>query len=335
MKKILPVIAAIFVLFLAFGHGYGQSEDQLVAGAKKEGKVSFWSGMVLDDSRLVAAGFEKKYPFIKVDIFRAGGEQIVNRAIAEAGAGQNHADVFNAFALKVLQERGFLQPYAAPEAAAYPAAYKDPRHFWVSMKNNYNVIGYNSRMVTAQEAPKNWEDLLHPRWKDKLGMDDEEYFWYAGMLKHWGADKGKKYMEALAKQGIQWRNGHNLLVELMGAGEYPVSVVIYPERAEQLKDKGQTVEWVKTTDPILVNMDIMGVAAKAPHPNAAKLFFNYVLSKEAQLILHKRHRISARPDIPPLVPDMEPKKLPLVPLDPAIPTDASVVREFRSVFGLK
>ena len=163
--------------------------------------------MALDDSRLVAAGFEKKYPFIKVDIFRAGGEQIVNRAIAEAGAGQNHADVFNAFALKVLQERGFLQPYAAPEAAAYPAAYKDPRHFWVSMKNNYNVIGYNSRMVTAQEAPKNWEDLLHPRWKDKLAMDDEEYFWYAGMLKHWGADKGKKYMEALAKQGIQWRNG--------------------------------------------------------------------------------------------------------------------------------
>ncbi|HEU4767962.1 MAG TPA: ABC transporter substrate-binding protein [Pyrinomonadaceae bacterium] len=192
-----------------------------------------------------------------------------------------------------------------------------------------------TRGVSPQEAPKNWEDLLHPRWKDKLGMDDEEYFWYAGMLKHWGEAKGKKYMEALAKQGIQWRNGHNLLVELMGAGEYPVSVVIYPERAEQLKAKGQTVEWVKTTDPILVNMDIMGIAAKAPHPNAAKLFFNYVLSKEAQMILHSRHRISARTDIPPLVASMDPKKLSLVPLDPAIPTNASVVREFRSVFGLK
>ena len=220
---------------------------------------------------------------------------------------KTRADVLNAFALKVLQERNFLQPYAAPEAAAYPAAYKDPKNFWVSMKNNYNVIGYNSRLVSPQEAPKNWEDLLHPRWKDKLGMDDEEYFWYAGMLKHWGEAKGKKYMEALAKQGIQWRNGHNLLVELMGAGEYPVSVVIYPERAEQLKAKGQTVEWVKTTDPILVNMDIMGIAAKAPHPNAAKLFFNYVLSKEAQMILHSRHRISARTDIPPLVATMEPK----------------------------
>jgi iron(III) transport system substrate-binding protein len=333
--KILFALALMCAAVFSADRGYGQSEDELVAGAKKEGKVSFWSGMALDDSRLVAAGFEKKYPFIKVDVFRAGGEQIVNRAIAEAGAGQNTSDVLNAFALKVLQERGFLQPYAAPEAAAYAASYKDPKNFWVSMKNNYNVIGYNSRLVSPADAPKNWEDLLHPRWKDKLGMDDEEYFWYAGMLKHWGEAKGKKYMEALAKQGIQWRNGHNLLVELMGAGEYPVSVVIYPERAEQLKAKGQTVEWVKTTDPILVNMDIMGIAAKAPHPNAAKLFFNYVLSKEAQLILRSRHRISARADIPPLTPDMEPKKLPLVPLDPAIPTNAKIVQEFRSVFGLK
>jgi iron(III) transport system substrate-binding protein len=333
--RLLFLALSIILSAFSFSSAYAQSEDELIAGAKKEAKVTFWSGMALDDSRLVAAGFEKKYSFIKVDIFRAGGEQIVNRAIAESGAGQNTSDVLNAFALKVLQERNFLQPYAAAEAAAYPAAYKDPKNFWVSLKNNYNVIGYNSRLVSPQEAPKNWEDLLHPRWKDKLGMDDEEYFWYAGMLKHWGEAKGKKYMEALAQQGIQWRNGHNLLVELMGAGEYPISVVIYPERAEQLKAKGQTVEWVKTTDPILVNMDIMGIAAKAPHPNAAKLFFNYVLSKEAQMILHSRHRISARTDIPPLVASMEPKKLPLVPLDPAIPTNASVVREFRSVFGLK
>ncbi|HEX6436452.1 MAG TPA: hypothetical protein VF182_04930, partial [Candidatus Binatia bacterium] len=118
--QVLFLLTLLSVFF--FSSAYGQSEDELVAGAKKEAKVTFWSGMALDDSRLVAAGFEKKYPFIKVDIFRAGGEQIVNRAIAEAGAGQNTSDVLNAFALKVLQERNFLQPYAAAEAAAYPAA---------------------------------------------------------------------------------------------------------------------------------------------------------------------------------------------------------------------
>ena len=124
--QLLFLLLSTFLLAFPFNSAYAQSEDELVAGAKKEAKVTFWSGMALDDSRLVASGFEKKYPFIKVDIFRAGGEQIVNRAIAEAGAGQNTADVLNAFALKVLQERN-LQPYAAPEAAAYAAAYKDPK----------------------------------------------------------------------------------------------------------------------------------------------------------------------------------------------------------------
>jgi iron(III) transport system substrate-binding protein len=105
--RLLVLALATFLLAFPFNSAYAQSEDELIAGAKKEAKVTFWSGMALDDSRLVAAGFEKKYPFIKVDIFRAGGEQIVNRAIAETGAGQNTADVLNAFALKVLQERIF------------------------------------------------------------------------------------------------------------------------------------------------------------------------------------------------------------------------------------
>jgi len=161
---------------------HAQSEDELVRGAKKEGKVVFWSSMRIEDSRALAAGFETKYPFIKVDIFRAGGEQIVNRAVAEHTAGKTTYDVLNAFALKVLQNRGLLQAYAAPEATHYPTGFKDPQNFWVSLYSGYNVIGYNTKLVSKADAPKNWDDLLHPRWKGKLGMDDEEYFWHAGML---------------------------------------------------------------------------------------------------------------------------------------------------------
>jgi iron(III) transport system substrate-binding protein len=101
--RLLFLALSIILSAFSFSSAYAQSEDELIPGAKKEAKVTFWSGMALDDSRLVAAGFEKKYSFIKVDIFRAGGEQIVNRAIAESGAGQNTSDVLNAFALKVLQ----------------------------------------------------------------------------------------------------------------------------------------------------------------------------------------------------------------------------------------
>jgi iron(III) transport system substrate-binding protein len=166
-------------------------------------------------------------------------------------------------------------------------------------------------------------------------MDDEEYFWHAGMLKYWGQEKGRKYMEALAKQDLQFRNGHALLADLMSVGEMPVVVVVYPDHVEQMKAKGQPVEWVKGTDPILVNLAPVGVAARAPHPNAAKLFMNYGIAKEGQEILQKARRASARLDIAPLVPDMDPRKLKLVPLDPEIPTNAEHVKDFRRAFGLK
>ena len=310
-----------------------QTEAELIAGAKKEGKVVFWSSMRIDDSKALAAGFEARYPFIKVDIFRAGGEQIVNRAMAEHLAGKTTYDVVNAFALKVLQNKGMLQAYAAPEATHYPAGFKDSQNYWVSLYSGYNVIGYNTKQVSKAEAPKNWEDLLNPRWKGKLGMDDEEYFWHAGMIKYWGEEKGRKYMEALSRQGLQFRNGHALLADLMSIGEFPVFVVVYPD---QLGDegKGQTVEWVKTTDPILVNLAPVGVATKAPQPNAAKLFMNYSISKEGQEILQKARRASARLDVSPLVPDMDPRKLKLAPLDPEIATNAELVKDFRRVFGL-
>jgi iron(III) transport system substrate-binding protein len=311
-----------------------QSEEELVRAAKKEGQVVFWSSMRVEDSKALATGFEAKYPFLKVDIFRAGGEQIVNRAIAEHMAGKTTYDVLNAFALKVLQNRGLLQPYAAPEAAHYPNGFKDTQNFWVSLYSGYNVIGYSTKLVAKNEVPKNWEDLLNPRWKGKLGMDDEEYFWYAGMLNHWGPERGRKYMEALAKQDLQFRNGHALLADLLSVGEIPAAVVVYPDQIEQMKAKGQQVEWVRTSDPVLVNLAPVGVAAKAPHANSAKLFMNYSISKEGQEILQKARRASARLDVTPSIPDMDPRKLKLVPLDPEIPTNAEHVKDFRRAFGL-
>jgi iron(III) transport system substrate-binding protein len=327
-------LVLLIVLFAIASYARAQSEAELVAGAKKETKVVFWSSMRIEDSRALAAGFEARYPFIKVDIFRAGGEQIVNRAIAEHLAGKTTYDVLNAFALKVLQNKGLLQPYAAPEATHYPTGFKDPQNYWVSLYSGYNVIGYNTKLVSKADAPKNWDDLLHPRWKGKLGMDDEEYFWHAGMLKHWGEEKGRKYMEALSRQGLQFRNGHALLADLLSIGEFPAAVIVYPDHIEMMKAKGQAVEWVKTSDPILVNLAPVGIAAKAPQPNAAKLLMNYSISKEGQEILQKARRASARHDVPPVVPDMDPRKLKLAALDPDIPTNAEHVKDFRRAFGL-
>ena len=335
-RRLFETLSSVILLFLwALASAWAQSEEELVRGAKKEGKVMFWSAMRIEDNQALAEGFEAKYPFIKVEVFRASSEKLVNRAVTEGLASKMTADVLNGFALKALQNRGMLLPYQSPEAAHYPAGFKDPQHHWVSLYNGYSTIGYNTRLVSRADAPKNWQDLLQPRWKGQIGMDKEEYFWYAGMLKHWGEEKGRSYMQSLARQEMQWRSGHSLLANLMSTGEFPIMAIVYPDRIEQMKANGEPLDWVRTADPILVNLGLLVIAAKAPHPNAAKLFYNYSLSKEGQTILRSRNRVSARVDLPPLVPDMDPKKLRLVPLDPEIATSSKYNEEFQKVFGLK
>jgi iron(III) transport system substrate-binding protein len=330
------IITILFVLgIFPLSSAQAQTEAELILGAKKEGKVSFWSGMRLDDARALTKGFEAKYPFIKTEIFRLSGEQLINRALTESAVGKTNFDVIIAFALQVLQDKGFLQPYASPEAKHYPTGFKDPNNHWVSLYNGYNVIGYNTKLVPPADVPKDWPDLLHPRWKGKLAMEDEEYFWYVGMLQYWGEAKGKRYMESLARQDIRWQGEHGVLMDLLSAGEYPVGVIVYPDRIEQMKAKGQPVDWVPTCDPILVNMALIGIAAKTANPNAAKLLMNYSISKEGQTILQRSNRISARLDIAPTIPSMDPKKLRLVPLDPAIATKPKPIQEYRTVFGLR
>ena len=186
------------------------------------------------------------------------------------------------FHSRFLRTRGLIQPYASPEAAAYPDGYKDLNNHWATLYCAYNVFSYNTKLVSPGEAPKDWEDLLHPRWKGKLAIDDQDYYWYAGMLKFWGEEKGRKYMEALARHDLNWRVGRGLLTELTSTGEFEGVVVTFPDLVEQMKAKGQSVEWVKTTNPILVTLDMMGLPVKAPRPNAGKLFMNYSISKEGQ-----------------------------------------------------
>lgn len=334
-RRAYGALVALSFLLLELAMVWAQSETELIRGAKQEGRVMFWSAMRNEDNQALVEGFEAKYPFVKVDVLRASSEQLVNRAVTESLAGKATADVLNGFALKALQNRGMLLAYESPEATHYPLGFKDPKHHWISLYNGYSTIGFNSKLVSKADAPKDWPDLLNPKWKGQIAMDKEEYFWYAGMLKHWGEEKGRTYMESLARQQINWRSGHSLLANLMSTGEFPLMGIVYPDRIEQMKASGEPVDWVRTADPILVNLGLVVIAAKAPHPNAAKLFYNYSVSREGQTILRKRNRVSARDDVPPLVPDMDPKKLRLIPLDPEIATTTKYNEEFQKVFGLR
>src|SRR5262245_20945868 len=163
------------------------------------------------DGEVMRKRFEEKHAGLKLTILRQPGEKIRNRILAEQQAGKSLWDVvsFNHLDMDVLDREQLLASYLSPEAAgAYPEGAIHPRARWAAIYVRQYVLGYNTQSIARGEAPTDWRDLLQPRWKGKLAMDENEVEWYAGMLDYLGRGKGMEYMRALSRQAPQFRRGH-------------------------------------------------------------------------------------------------------------------------------
>jgi len=267
---LLQSIVLVFVLELfSWSEAFCQTSGQasLIEAAKKEGQVVWYATLNISDSNALLSRFNQKYPFIKTELLRAGSEQLLNRILTEDSAGRSAMDLVNITTINALKKRNLLQAYPSPEFAAYPQQFKDTANYWATLYNIYYVIGYNPKMVSPKDAPRNWDDFLDPKWKGKIGMDQEEYEWYAATLQYWGNARAQKFHRALAKQAVHWNRGHTMISQLMAAGEFPLGIV-YAHRVESMKKSGAPIEWVKTADPVFVTLSPVAVAAKARNPNA-------------------------------------------------------------------
>jgi len=326
----LAFVLEIFFCCEVFAQAAGQAS--LIEGAKKEGRVVWYATLNINDSNALLQRFEQKYPFIKTELLRAGSEQLLNRILTEDGAGRSALDLVNITTINALKRRGLLQVHRSQEFQAYPQQFKDAEGYWATVQNIYYVIGYNPKMVPPKDAPKNWDDFLDPKWKGKIGMDQEEYEWYAATISYWGNEKAQRFHRALAKQDVHWNRGHTMISQLMAAGEFPLGIV-YAHRVESMKKSGAPIEWVKTADPVFVTLSPVAVAAKARNPNAAKLLMDYVLSREAQLVLRNANRSSGRLDVEPLVPELHPGKLKIAAIDSTVGEELSKYsKEFREIY---
>jgi iron(III) transport system substrate-binding protein len=314
--------------------GPAHAQDGLVDGARKEGRLVWYTSMNIDDSQPLLDTFMKKYPFIKAELWRGSSEKVLNRIQTETRAGKFLFDVvaLNAFESGFIKAHKLVQPYLPPSAKAYRKGFVDPEGYWVDIYDNYFVIGYNTRLVAKTEAPRSWEDLLDPKWKGKFAMDSEDYPWYLALQEAWGRERAEKYARALAAQTIQWRKGHTLIAKLLTAGEFPLGLV-YAHRIEELKQKGAPVEWVTTTDPIPAELHPIQIAARAPNLNAAKLFVEFMASREAQAMIQGFGRIPAHPDLE-LGWSVNPGQLKLHGVGVIGPDrGAQVIKEWRDIFN--
>jgi len=175
----------LIVLFWSVWNGSSESAAQsgpseaVLEGAKKEGSVVWYGTINVTDGRKVIDAFEKKYPFLKVNFYRAGSQPLLNRLAAEYRSGSYLADVTETNILEsyFFQKKGLFQIYHSPEAKFFPAEFKDANGFWIADYLNYYVIAYNTRLVSRSNAPRQYEDLLHPRWKGQFGLKDDTIRW--------------------------------------------------------------------------------------------------------------------------------------------------------------
>jgi iron(III) transport system substrate-binding protein len=312
---------------------WGQPAD-LLQGAKKEGKLVWYTSMAIDTSKPLLDVFLKQYPFIQAELVRAGEEQLLNRILTESRAGKSFFDVVSSSAIQVLALRNFLSPYASAESTAYVAELKDPQGRWTAVYNNNLVPVYNTKMLSEKEVPKDYPDLLDPRWKGKMLMDSTDYDWYGTLAVVWGREAAVRYMERLAQQAPAWRRGHGLVAQLIAAGEVPLGWA-YNFRVERMKTEGAPVDWIPSFNPIVTTINGVGLSAKASAPNAGKLFIDFILSKKGQEMIRDMRRIPSRSDVKPLAVKMDQSKLrlKLVPGEVMANIDR-YAEEFRKIFGL-
>jgi iron(III) transport system substrate-binding protein len=270
-------------------------ERGLIEGAKKEGKMVFYTSVETEFARALTSAFEAKYPFIKTDIFRSTHERILSRMNVERKTGTYTADTVSVgeFETYHLQKLGFTAPYKSPSADAYTEGFKDPNGYWTDLYDNLIVTAYNTTRVKRDEIPKRYEDLLQPRWKGRMVLDQNEDRWFANMLYILGEKKGSEFMQALAKQEVAIRGGRSMVTQLLGAGEYDLQIVAYWYRPHLMKKQGAPIDWV-ALEPSIVATHPISVVNRAPHPNAGKLFIDFALSEEGQRLFVQRGRESAR-----------------------------------------
>jgi iron(III) transport system substrate-binding protein len=308
-------------------------DDSRIDAAKREGEVVYYASMNLSEANAVIGEFEKRYPFIKVKLNRTGSEKLLTRVLTEARAKKTLADVIQTveFSMHLLNRSGVLVRYTPQANSFYREEFKE-EGFWTTVYYNAYVTGYNSRLVAMRALPKTYNDLLDPNWKGKLMMEGTKAEWFAGMLQIMGQERGLKYMRELAKQRPSPREGHELLAQLVAAGEGVFDVNIPVASVERMKERGAPIDWTALGDAPAVMVGI-GIVAQAPHPNAAKVFLDFVLSREGQKLMQTPGRLVARGDLANEQAAML-KGLKIVPVNPEMAEKLDeYAKQQRSIFG--
>ena len=311
----------------------------LEEGAKKEGEVVFYTSLSLTDYPKILPHFEKSYPFIKTNTYRALPSGVFTRVDTEARAGRFAADVIGSAPVEMwqLKQRKLSAPYLSPERRALQPGSFDAEGYWQAFDVTPMALAFNTKQVSAADAPRTNADLLNPRWKGRMSLGTEEYTWFNIMLESMGKVKGTEFMQALAKQDLAMPGSSSVMrVQLMLAGESAIAIAARARRVSEYKQQGAPIDY-RILDPYAGEPNFLTLMQRAPHPFSAVLFIDWMLSEEGQTRMAEVGRLSVRRGIKhrPWVQELFQKDF--VFLSPASigPNLNDIIDQFNRVFGLQ
>ena len=263
--------------------------QRIAEAAKREGELTIYTSTPVEDMKVLTAAFERKYG-IKTKVWRASSEKVLQRAVAEARAQRFDVDAFdtNGPQLEALVREKLLTPVWSPSLASLVPEARFAHQSWVGTRLLIFVLAYNTKLVRKTELPASYDGFADPKWKGRLGIEAEDSDWFATISTLMGEAKAETLFRSIvAANGVSVRKGHTLLTQLVASGEVPVALTVYNYKAEQLKNQGAPIDWY-VIPPAIARANGVGVAARAPHPNAALLWYEFELGEEGQRLLMSR-----------------------------------------------
>jgi iron(III) transport system substrate-binding protein len=284
-----------------------QAMSRLYELAKAEKEVAFYSSTNTDDAKKIIPVFEAQFPGVKVVHTRKSGEALVQQLVTEKKAGQDLYDVVetNLFEVAFVVEQGYTQKYVTASLGDFPPEARAADGAWIAARFNNDLPGINTTKMPAGVTVKTWKDLCNPALKGKIAVEQSDVVVYSAMRKIMGDAEAQNTLKCIAANEPSLRSGHTDMANLLAAGEFAVTLSSNGHRLAQLKyEENKPIEWAKT-DPIITDVQAMALSNKPVHPNAAKLFLEWLVAPDGQKAIASTGRVPASSKVPAKYPDLQ------------------------------
>jgi len=342
MKSSLRQIGAVTIaaLCIAAPLRAQQTTPAMVAAAEKEGKVVWYTSVDVKVAEAIAKAFRTEYPKIQIEVERSGSERVFQRIGQELQAGIKNVDVVNssdASHFVYWKQQKLLAAHVPPDVQRYPAQFKDADGYYATWRATLNVIGYNTKLVDAKDAPTGYVDLLDPKWKGKLVKAHPNYSG-TSLTGTYALVKvlGWEYFEKLAKQGVQQLQSSTAPPKTIASGERAVMVDGNEYNLFTEIDNKSPVKIVYAKEGTPFVSSPTAIFAAAPHPNAARVLQNFLYTaKTQQLAVNEGGTRSVHPDVKDPPGRTPLSQIKILPDDSVgmLPHVAEIKQKYTAIFG--